>query len=276
MISSTVLALLSIGTVMFFLTQRPVAFAVAREVERHVRDVLAQGVLPNVEFGPRQQRMHAQMRAVRHARLIVAPEFRRLLFHIPRPVHAARTEDAFFGAHRLFVAANADHHRIELLLAQHGAQAFGLARGRTRRRRQRLIDRTLGRALLREVVEVPLGDVLIAERVDFRQFHVRFEQDERKRDAAEKRLARHPQQRRAVLADRPQHARLAARAIGLAQNRDGFRLQAVESVHECVPSGSGLVAFRRASSADRIRVRVMAATASAAANVNAPARLSSL
>ena len=43
------------------LAQRAVALAVAREIERHHRDALALDIAPDIELGPGEQRMDAQM-----------------------------------------------------------------------------------------------------------------------------------------------------------------------------------------------------------------------
>src|SRR6187549_3264477 len=55
---------------------RPVALVV---VQRHGRDVLALDVLPDVELGPIEQRVDAQVRARREVGLELVPELRRLI-----------------------------------------------------------------------------------------------------------------------------------------------------------------------------------------------------
>ena len=51
----------------------------------------------------------------------------------------------------------------------------------------------------------------------------------------EERLARQPQEDRAVLANRPQHAQARKRGIGLAQDVNAPVLQLIEVVHDSDP-----------------------------------------
>ena len=91
--------------------QRAVAHALAVvEVERGDGDVLALDVLPDVELGPVEQRVHAHVRAGREVGLEVAPQLGRLVVDVPVVLDVARREVALLGARALLVGAHADDH----------------------------------------------------------------------------------------------------------------------------------------------------------------------
>ena len=63
MISSMVEACDATGERDVVVAERAVALAVAREIERDDRNILAARIGPDVGFGPMQDRMNAQVRA---------------------------------------------------------------------------------------------------------------------------------------------------------------------------------------------------------------------
>src|SRR5690606_35682628 len=87
--------------------QGPVALAVPGEIKADRRYLLAQGVMPDVDLGPVKQRMDPNVGVGREIGVVLVPQFRRLVPEVPRPVHAAGTEDPLLGPRRLFVSANA-------------------------------------------------------------------------------------------------------------------------------------------------------------------------
>src|SRR5437868_3232251 len=91
---------------------------------------------------------HAQLFKDNRRRVELVPEFRRLVAYVPLTLSAARREHALFRARRFFIAANARNQAVEAVLRQRHLQTFGLARRRTRRRRQGLVDRFDRRAWL--------------------------------------------------------------------------------------------------------------------------------
>src|SRR5512135_18530 len=119
------------------LAERAKALAVAREIERHHRHALALDVAPDVDLGPVQQRMDADVAARRRIGVELVPELRRLLPEIPGAGRIARAEHALLAADRLLVAANAEDHALEAALLDDALQAQRLARGGARLRRQR-------------------------------------------------------------------------------------------------------------------------------------------
>src|SRR6266446_5343266 len=81
--------------------ERAIAPPVAREIEIDHRDRLAPHIAPDVELGPMQQRVDAEMDAGRELGVEMVPELRRLVAEIPLRVLRARAEDALLGARAL-------------------------------------------------------------------------------------------------------------------------------------------------------------------------------
>ena len=138
------------------IAQRAIALAVLCQIKRDDRNVLAPCVGPDVGLGPMQDRVDAQMRARRWRGVELVPELRRLVAHVPSALEPAWREHALLGARRLFVAADAGDQSVEAVFGQRHLQAFGLARGRTRGRRQGRIDGIDRRAGLDAQIESPL------------------------------------------------------------------------------------------------------------------------
>src|SRR4051794_37627222 len=88
-----------------------------------------------------QDRMNAQMRAGGRRGVELVPEFRRLIADVPSALSAARREHPFLGAGGFFITAYAGDQSIEAVFGERELQPFGLARGRSCRRRQGRIDR---------------------------------------------------------------------------------------------------------------------------------------
>ena len=59
---------------------------------------------------------------------------------------------------------------------------------------------------------------------------MRIDMDQRERHMAEKRLAREMEQYRAVLADRPEHAKIVEGVVGLADDINAFIFQTVQMI----------------------------------------------
>ena len=157
MISSMVRACEATGNVMSAVAERAIALAVACEIERDDRDAFAPRVGPDVDLGPMQDRMDAQMRARRRRGVELVPELRRLVAHVPSAFETARREHALLRARRLLVAADAGDQAVELVLGERELQAFGLARRGAGGGRQRRIDGLDRRAVFDDEVEVPLA-----------------------------------------------------------------------------------------------------------------------
>jgi hypothetical protein len=195
------------------------------------RNVFALRVGPDVGFGPMQDRMNAQVSARRRRGVELVPEFRRLVAHVPSAFQPARREHALFRPRRLLVAADAGDQAVEAVFCKRKLQAFGLARGRSRRRRQRRIDRVDRRAGLDLQVELPCLAVMVAERVHLRKLPTGIDMHRGERDPAEKRLARQPDHHVGILSQRPQQRQLLQPRERLAEDVDALRLQRVEVVH---------------------------------------------
>ena len=78
------------------------------EVERDDRDALALDVLPDVELGPVEERMDADVRAALELGLVLVPHLRRLVGHVPFHLPVARAEVALLRAGAVLVAPDAD------------------------------------------------------------------------------------------------------------------------------------------------------------------------
>ena len=150
--------------------ERAIALAVLGEIKRDDRNVFALGVGPDVGLGPMQDRMDAQMRARRRRGVELVPEFRRLVAHVPSAFGAARREHPLLGAGGFLVAADAGDQAVKAIFGERELQPFGLARGRSRGRRQGGIDGLDRRAGLDPEIELPFLAVAIAKRVHLRKF----------------------------------------------------------------------------------------------------------
>src|SRR3954452_14772127 len=87
-----------------------------------------------------QDRVDAQMRALRRRGVEMIPELRRLIAHVPIAFEAARREHALLGARGFLVAADAGDEAVKAVFGQRHLEALGLARGGTGSRRQRWVD----------------------------------------------------------------------------------------------------------------------------------------
>ena len=117
------------GNVHGYTAEAAVALALlVGEVERDDRDVLALDVLPDVQLGPVQQRMDADVRARLEVGLELVPQLRRLVLDVPFHVLVARAEVAFLGAGRFLVAADADDDAGEVVLVEHRLEGVLLER----------------------------------------------------------------------------------------------------------------------------------------------------
>src|SRR5690606_22600446 len=119
-------------------------------------DPLALRVEPDVDFGPVQQRMNADMCAGRKIGLVLVPEFRRLILEVPLSGKSTWAEDAFLCSGCFFVAANTGKERIEAMLLDRKLETFCLAGGRPGGRRQGVICCFQRRAKLPNEVQPPL------------------------------------------------------------------------------------------------------------------------
>src|SRR5258708_10912587 len=100
------------------IAERPIAPAVAGEIERNDRDALASRIGPAIALGPVQDRVDAQMGAGRRRCVEVIPELRRLGADIPAALDAARRRPPLLGARRLLVAANAGEQAVESVFGE--------------------------------------------------------------------------------------------------------------------------------------------------------------
>ena len=187
------------------------------EVEGRHRDALALDVLPDVELGPVEQRVHAHVRAGLEVGLEVAPELRRLVVDVPVVLHVARREVALLGARALFVRAHADDHarvrRVVLVFHEMPervvhAQARPLTREGVLERHRLEVAAALdavavavgkGRLLVERLavladdeVQVPLERQAIAVLDHLRHLVGGVDVHQRDRHVAEERLARQP------------------------------------------------------------------------------------
>src|SRR5439155_26687094 len=107
------------------------------------------------------------MRALWNVGRIKLPKLGRLMAHVPVAICGAWTEDAFFGARGLLVAAYADQDSAISLAREKIFQALRLSRGGLGCRRQIILQARFRRAILNTQVEAPFGRDTIPERIDF-------------------------------------------------------------------------------------------------------------
>ena len=81
--------------------------------------VLALDVFPDVQLGPVQQRVNADVGARLEVRLELVPQLGRLVLDVPFHVLVARAEVAFLGPGRFLVAADADDDAVVVVLVEH-------------------------------------------------------------------------------------------------------------------------------------------------------------
>ena len=189
MISSMSAALLATGMVMSLIAERAVALAAAREIEPDHRDALALEVAPDVELGPIEHRVDAQMRRRAAASVMNWSQnsggWSRKSQREPSP-RGLKTRS--FAARRLLVAADAgDHAAIAVRRDRHLRPAVLRAAGACRRRKGR-IDVLECRAGGDDEVEPPFLGVAVAERIHLGKLLAGIDVEYRKRDAAEEGL----------------------------------------------------------------------------------------
>ena len=171
------------------------------------------------------------MRAGRRRGVELIPEFRRLIAHVPSAFGAARREHPFLGARRLLVAADAGDQAVEAVFGKCELQSLGLARGGSRGRRQRRIDRLDRRAGFDPEIEIPFLAVAIAKRVHLRKFLAGIDMQGRKRHPPEEGLACQPDHDVGILAQRPQQRQLLQPREGFPENVDALGLERVQMIH---------------------------------------------
>src|SRR3954453_4974305 len=178
-----------------------------------------------------QDRMDAQMRALRRRRIEMIPELRRLVAPVPIALQAARREHTLLGTRGLFIAADAGNQAVEAVFGESHLEALGLARGGTGGRRQPWVDGINRGAGLDGQIEIPLLAVVIAEAIHLRKLLAGVDMEGRERQTAEEHLARQPDHDVGVLAERPQQVDLLEAAEGFAEDIDALGLELVEMVH---------------------------------------------
>src|SRR5690606_15290336 len=98
-------------------TEAAVAIAMfVAEIHRNDRDLLAVDVLPDVHFGPMQQRVDPDVGAWLEVGLELVPELGWLVLEVPLEVLVAWREVTLFGAGALFVATDATEHGVEAVV----------------------------------------------------------------------------------------------------------------------------------------------------------------
>src|SRR5476649_2665560 len=203
------------------------------KVQINDRDILTLDVLPDIQLGPMQNRMHADVGVGAEIGLELTPEFRRLILEIPGEISPARREVALLGAGALLVSADADNDRVEVMLRERGLQRVGLQLGAAFHPRQSARGKRLTRVQRRLVashaqIEVPLAHESIAELNHLRRLETRVDVHERKRHATEERLAHEMQQRTGILADAPEEPEALEMMKRLAQDINALALQGIE------------------------------------------------
>src|SRR5260370_17682209 len=78
-------------------TQRTEPFPVSREIHLRDRNILTLDVAPDIDFGPIEQWLDANVLAFGRAGCELSPEFRRLVFVIPFELRVARGKRSFLS-----------------------------------------------------------------------------------------------------------------------------------------------------------------------------------
>src|SRR6516225_1343693 len=208
------------------------------EVERDDRNRLALDVLPDVELGPVEQGVHADVGPALELGLELVPHLRRLVGDVPFHLLVARAEVALLRTGAILVATDADDDARVPLLLEHGLKGVPLeaaaafhARRPSVGVREPVPER--GLVLPDDELQVPLAAQLVAVLDHARDLVARIDVDERERDVTEERLPRKPQEHGRVLPDAPEHGQALQLAVSLAQDIDRFVLERRERVHQC-------------------------------------------
>src|SRR5690606_12891856 len=96
--------------------QRAITLAIAGEVELDHGNAFTADVPPDVQLGPMQERMHAQVGARRQVGVEVIPELRRLVSEVPFAGIAPGAEYALFRPYALFVPSDSGDDSLEPVL----------------------------------------------------------------------------------------------------------------------------------------------------------------
>ena len=101
-------------------TEAPVASAIALvEIQIHEGNIFVLDVLPDIDLGPIQQRMDANMGAGRESRLELIPEFGRLIAEVPVAMLIAGRKIPLLRSRPLFVRSHTENNTgVPLLLDQ--------------------------------------------------------------------------------------------------------------------------------------------------------------
>ena len=195
------------------IAERAVALAVAREIERDDRDAFAPRVGPDVDLGPMQDRMDAQMRAGRRRGVELVPEFRRLVASRPTRLRAPRGENT-----RSLARVGSSSRRMPAIRPSKLCLASASFSPSVLRAAERAAGGSVGSTASIgghgsiEEVEIPLRRVAVAERVHLRKLLAGVDMHHRKRHAPEERLARDPDHHVGVFAERPEQREPFSRA----------------------------------------------------------------
>src|SRR5437868_13863067 len=96
--------------------ERAITLAVSGKVHFRNRNIFALDVAPNINLGPLQQRLHADVFAVRRGGGELPPEFRRLILGVPFNLRIAPREITLLSPGRIFVAPDAGDERVPFVL----------------------------------------------------------------------------------------------------------------------------------------------------------------
>ena len=208
--------------------QAPVPGAVPPiQIEVDKRDILQLDVFPNVEFGPVQQRVDPDVRALREGGFELIPEFRRLIPEVPLAVLVARRKVSFLGPRALLIRPDAEDNAGVPLFFHQLLQRVGLegcAAGHPPKRmvhpcRQRLL------VLADNQVQAPFAGQPIPVLDHGGDFVAGVDVQERERHVAQEGLAREPQEHRRVFAHGPEHGKIVEVLVRLPQDVDALILE---------------------------------------------------
>src|SRR5258708_18806329 len=106
--------------------ERAVTLSVACEIKWYDRDPFAAHVVPDIEFGPVKDRVNADMGACDDVGIILVPELRWLIAHVPISTLRTGAENPLLGTDRLLVAPDSQQDPLELMRFERASQTKGL------------------------------------------------------------------------------------------------------------------------------------------------------
>src|SRR5512139_503203 len=221
------------GEVARHASQRPEPLSVPCEVKGAHGDPFPEDVLPDVQLRPGKEGVDPDMGLRPEGGVELVPQLGGLVLVVPLEVLVPRGENTLLGAGPFLVPADPEEDPLEPAFVEDLLEPLRLQRVAADEPSFRRIHPFTNR--LTVPTDDKLHPPLLRHPVPVRDHHgmlvARVDVHEGKGDPSEERLAGKPQQRRRVLADRPEHGEILELPVRLPEDVDALVLQGVEGIH---------------------------------------------